>query len=63
MSSSVIITIVATFLARFEEHTDLRYKVGDEGLSSPFANHLLNTGHDYNINSNSNLYVLYVESL
>jgi hypothetical protein len=48
-----------TFLTRFKEHTNLRKKeVGDEGLSSSFANHLLNTGHDCTI---SNLSVLHVE--
>lgn len=48
-----------TFLTRFKEHTNLRNKeVGDEGLSSSFANHLLNTGHDCNI---SNLSVLHIE--
>ena len=40
------------------QHTNLRNKeAGDEGLSSSFANHLLNTGHDCDI---SNLSVLHI---
>ena len=53
--------IVQTFFTRFEENTYLRNKeAGDEGLSSSFVNHLLNTGHDRGI---SNFSVLHMEQV
>ena len=65
MSSIATVSIIfiigktgCIFFTRFKELTNLRNKeAGDEGLSSSFPNHLLNTGHDCDISNFSVLHI------